>query len=135
MLSLLEDTVDINTQEEACMAIARELYMVVIQTLDEELVKHRDEGLVCEWKRSRTILTKIGEIRITRRLYRKATTGKKARCRFLRDEALKIQPRRRVTLVLLRLMVSLSSWLSFLASAEAFEEAVFPRVSLANLHA
>lgn len=78
--------------------------MVVLQTLDDELLKHRAEGLVCVGKRSRTILTKIGEIRITRRLYRKATNGKKARCRFLLDEALKIQPRRRVTHGLLRLM-------------------------------
>jgi hypothetical protein len=135
ILSLLEDTVDINTLEEACLAFARELFMVVLQTLDDELLKHRAEGLVCVGKRSRTILTKIGEIRITRRLYRKATNGKKARCRFLLDEALKIQPRRRVTHGLLRLMVSLSTRLSFRESAEVLEEAGFPRVSHATVHA
>jgi len=41
ILSLLEDTVDINTLEEACLAFARELFMVVLQTLDDELLKHR----------------------------------------------------------------------------------------------
>ena len=86
-------------------------------------------------KRSRTILTKIGEIRITRRLYRKATNGKKARCRILLDEALKNQTRRRVTHGLLRLMVSLSTRLSIRESAEVLEEAGFPRVSHATVHA
>ena len=86
--------------------------MVVLQTLDDELLKHREEGLVCVGKRSKTILTKIGEIRITRRLYWKATNGKKSRFRFLIDEALKIQHRRRVTLGLLMQKVSMSTRLS-----------------------
>ena len=54
---LLEDTVDYNTLEEACLAFARELFMVVLQTRDDELLKHRAEGLVCVGNRSRTILT------------------------------------------------------------------------------
>jgi hypothetical protein len=29
------------------LAFARELFMVVLQTLDDELLKHRAEGLVC----------------------------------------------------------------------------------------
>ena len=62
ILSFLEDSVDIYTLEEACFAFARELFMVVLQTLDDELLKHRAEGLVCVGKRSRTILTKIGDI-------------------------------------------------------------------------
>ena len=97
MLRLLDDTVDIIRVVEACLAFALLLFMLVLKTLDDELLKHRAEGLVCVGKRSRTLLTKIGEIRITRRLYWKATNGKKARSRFLLDEALKIPPRRRVT--------------------------------------
>ena len=75
ILSLLEDTVDINTLDEACLAFARGLFIVVLQPLDDELLQHRAEGLVCVRKRSRTNLTKIGEIRYTRRLYRKAKNG------------------------------------------------------------
>ena len=109
--------------------------MVVLKTLDEELLKHRAEGLVCVGIRSRTFLTKIGEIRITRRMYRKATNGKKARCRFLLDEALKFEPRRRVTHGLLRWRASLSTWLSSRESAEGLDEAGFPRVCQATVHA
>ena len=46
ILRFLADTVDINTLEEACLDFARELFMVVLQTLDDELLKHRAEGLV-----------------------------------------------------------------------------------------
>ena len=46
ILSFLDDIVDINSLEEACLAVARELFMVVLQTLDDELLKHRAEGLV-----------------------------------------------------------------------------------------
>ena len=53
----------------------------------------------------------------------------KARCRFLLDEALKNQPRRRDTQGLLRLMVSLSTRLSLRESAEDMEAAGFHRVS------
>ena len=44
ILRLLEDSVDIITLEEACLAFARELFMVVLQPLDDELLKHSSEG-------------------------------------------------------------------------------------------
>ncbi|MGB4403994.1 MAG: hypothetical protein WBJ96_05150 [Limnochordia bacterium] len=53
ILSLLEDTVDINTLEEACLAFARELFMVVLQTLDDELLK--PDGSVEMIRRAETI--------------------------------------------------------------------------------
>jgi len=104
---------NINTLEQACLEYACWLFQTIIQQLDDELLRMAPKGWICIGKRTRTISTMIGDIQITRRLYRKATAKKGQGGRFLLDEALNIKPRRRVTHGLLKLMVSLATRLPF----------------------
>ena len=71
--SLLGMLLNINTLEQACLEYACWLFQTIIQQLDDELLRMAPKGWICIGKRTRTISTMIGDIQITRRLYRKAT--------------------------------------------------------------
>src|SRR5690554_8090098 len=105
-INLPKNIGDINTLTELCLTFAQKCLEAIIQALDDELVKKKPKGWRHAGKRWRTISTRVGDIRIHRRLYVKATKSKKQRGRFLLDEELNIQPHRQVTHGLLKLMVA-----------------------------
>jgi len=115
--SVLDFVEDIKTLEQACLAVARHLFVALIEALDDALLAQKPKRYKCVGKRPRTLSTLIGDIVIQRRLYVHASKkrGKKkgSKARFLLDERLNIQPRRRVTHGLLRLIVSAATRLSF----------------------
>lgn len=125
---------DINTLEEVCLEIARQLLVKVLAALDDWLFENKPAGLVVVGKRKRTLSTRIGDIVICRRLYRRATKGSGKRGRFLLDEYLNIQPRRRITFGLLKIMVAMATRLSYREVAKVLEEAGFPAISHATVH-
>lgn len=131
--SLLNLIANFNTLEEAVMELARNIMVAVLQALDDELLNRRPKGYICVGKRTRSISTRIGDIVICRRLYRKAT-AKANRGVFLLDKALGIQPRRRVSGGLLKLLVSLATRLPFREVADVLEEAGFPVISHSTIH-
>ena len=134
--SVLESVKDINTLEEACLEIARMLFVSWIEQLDDELLKGKPKGYKCVGKRKRTLSTRIGDIVVNRRLYVKATKKRKKRRkgRFLLDETLNIRPRRRLTHGLLRLLVSASTRMSFREVEKMLAEAGFPQISHGTIH-
>jgi len=125
---------DINTLTELCLMFARELLETTVQILDDELLEYKPKGWRCVGKRTRTICTRIGEITIKRRLYVKATKGKKQRGRFLLDEELNIHPQRRVTHGLLKLIVAAATRLPFREVSKMLGEAGFPAISHTTVH-
>lgn len=125
---------DINTLEDFCLELARQLVVKVIEALDQWLYENRPGGLKVEGKRRRIISTRIGNIEIWRRLYRRATKSKESRGRFLLDEYLNIQPRRRITHGLLKLVVALATRLSYREVAKVLEEAGYPAISHSTIH-
>jgi len=133
-INLPKNMGDINTLTELCLAFTQRCLEAIIQSLDDELLKKRPKGWRCVGKRWRTISTRVGDIRIHRRLYVKATKSKKQRGRFLLDEKLNIQPQRRVTHGLLKLMVAAAARLPFREVAKMLEEAGFPAVSHTTIH-
>lgn len=136
--SVLDFVEDIKTLEQACLAVARHLFVALIEALDDALLAQKPKHYKCVGKRRRTLSTLIGDIVIHRRLYVHASKkrGKKkgSKARFLLDERLNIQPRRRVTHGLLRLIVSAATRLSFREVSEMLEEAGFPRISHTTIH-
>jgi len=135
IFSLLEAVRDFNGLEEACLKIARDLMVKVLETLDEILLMQRPKGYRVAGFKKRTIATRLGDITYVRRLYVKATKGKKrGKGRFLVDEVLNIRRKRRVSGGLLKLMVSLATRLPFRQAAEVLEEAGFPALSHGAIH-
>lgn len=130
---ILENIEDFNTLEEAALELARLILVSLIQQLDEQLLESAPKGWRCIGKRSRTLSTRVGDIEITRRLYRKATKKGK-QCRFLLDEALNIRKRRRVTHGLLKLMVAMATRLPFREVSMVLKEAGLPEISHTTVH-
>ena len=85
---LVEENDDFNELEEGLVKelfeVGRKVLRGILEHLDEELMKGREEGLRNLGLRERTVLTRLGVLRIKRRYYRE----RGGRTRFLLDEAL-----------------------------------------------
>ncbi|WP_461372044.1 ISLre2 family transposase, partial [Candidatus Darwinibacter acetoxidans] len=103
-----------------------------IKELEEELFRTKPKDLEVVGFRKKNIATKLGEIKIKRRLYKKKNS--KNDYIFLLDDKLNIRKGRRVSGEYLKLLVSLSSMLSFRQVEEVIEEAGFPSLSHATIH-
>ncbi len=91
---------------------------MLLEALDEELVKRRDKGLRMIGKRTKTIVTKFGSFKIRRRLYR----DRKGRARFLLDDALGLRPRSQATSSLKTTVLGLASKMPFREAAALLED-------------
>lgn len=85
---LVEESNDFNELEEGLLKelfeVGRRVLRGILEHMDEELMKSRGEGLRHLGMRERTVLTRLGVLRIKRRYYRERGGG----TRFLLDEAL-----------------------------------------------
>ena len=89
-------------------------FVAVLERLDLTLMEERPEQLRNEGFRERTLVTRVGELRFSRRCYRDEETGK---CRYLLDEALELAPRVRLSDGLVADGVALAAEHSFRQSA------------------
>ncbi|HHU92281.1 MAG TPA: ISLre2 family transposase, partial [Halanaerobiaceae bacterium] len=72
---LLQNITDINTLEKAALELARQIMEKAIEKLEEELFKNKDKNLEVVRFLERTISTKVGNIKLRRRLYKDQKTG------------------------------------------------------------
>lgn len=129
---ILENINNLNTLEETVSKLALIIMEKFIKELEEELFRTKPKDLEVVGFRKKNIATKLGEIKIKRRLYKKKNS--KNDYIFLLDDKLNIRKGRRVSGEYLKLLVSLSSMLSFRQVEEVIEEAGFPSLSHATIH-
>lgn len=123
---LLQDIEDINTLEKAVLELARKMMEEVLQLLEEELFKNKEDNLEVVRFIERTISTKVGDIRLKRRLYKDKRTGESV---ILLDKKLGIRKKKRVSGELLKLLVILASKMTYRQVEEVLDEAGFPHLS------
>ncbi len=128
---LLESVEDFNTLEETDSRLALKIMERFIKELEEELFRNKPKDIEVVGFRTRKIATKLGEIKIKRRLYKNKNSKEHF---FLLDQKLKLRKGKRVSGDFLKLLVNLSTKLSFRQVAEVVEEAGFPSVSHATVH-
>lgn len=96
-VSLPETGRQFNDLEEAAWHMGRELARGLLErcleALDEELYRDRPAGLRVHGVRTRSVLTLVGTVRFRRRYYRTSGGGTS----FLLDEAVGLEPRRRLS--------------------------------------
>jgi len=90
----------------------------LLEAIDDELVKDRDEGLRMISRRSRTIVTKFGNFKVMRRMYR----DRSGRSRFLLDEVLGLIKGSQATHSLQATVLKLAATMPFRQAAEVLEE-------------
>jgi len=104
--------------EEAC-EWAKAKVKQTIEDLDIALSKRRDKGLRLIGNRPRKLITKFGDIRFERRLYREKGSG----CyRFLLDEVLKLPVKEAVSETVAKLAFALASVLPYARATELLAE-------------
>ena len=75
--------------------VQRRLLVLACEQLDEQAWKQRNRGELREvGRRTRTVLTWFGEVRLSRRYYRDRQTGER---RFLLDELVGLPARQRLS--------------------------------------
>lgn len=129
---ILDKITDFNSLEEAASKLALKIMKKYIEELEEEFFKNKAEDLEVVGFRKRTIATKQGEIILRRRLYRKKDS--KDDYIFLLDRKLNIGKGKTVSEDYLKLLVTLSSMLSFRPVEEVIREAGFPSLSHSSIH-
>lgn len=90
--------------------LGREFLRRALEALDLLLSQGREAGLRLVGKRSRTLITRFGDVTFKRRLYREKRTG---RHRFLLDEALGLPVKEAVSKTVATLALSLAAVLPF----------------------
>lgn len=92
VLRLLESLADFKDREQEVLElpqeIAQQIASLLLEAIDERLMKEREGGLRLVGKRERTLATRFGSLRIERRLYRDAQGS----YHYLLDEALGLAP-------------------------------------------
>jgi hypothetical protein len=89
--------------------LAQSVTKVLLEKIDEELMKGREEGLKVEGLKERGVTTLFGEVRIRRRLYRDS----EGHSRFLLDEAIGLRKRSQASPKVEELATFLCSHLPF----------------------
>lgn len=112
-------------------AIGRAEAARMLRELDDELARSAPSGLRVKDRRVKRVLTRFGEVEVCRRRYRD-TSGA---CRYLLDERMRLEPRRRVSVSLERSLVRLSTAVSFREAADIVSELTAACVSHATAHA
>ena len=114
--------------EGACAA-GREVARELLERLDEALAAGRTEKLRIEGFRTRTVLTRMGPVRVRRRLYREGKRG-----RFLLDESLGWSRHRAVSPTLSAIAAELASRMPYRMAAEALGKMISQSIGATTLH-
>ncbi len=111
-------------------AIGRAEAARMLRELDDELARSAPPGLRVKDRRMKRVLTRFGEVEVSRRRYLDPSGAH----RYLLDERLRLEPRRRVSVSLERSLVRLSAAVSFREAADIVSELCAARVSHATAH-
>ncbi len=98
-------------------AVSAELLRMVLEDMDEQLLKTRKKGLKPVGMRSRRILTALGEVSYKRRLYR----GPQGESHFLLDESLGLEKGQQMSPRLKEMAVEMATDLPFRRAAKHLE--------------
>jgi len=112
-------------------AIGRAEAARMLRELDDELALSAPSGLRVKDRRVKRVLTRFGEVEVCRRRY----TDTSGACRYLLDERMRLEARRRVSASLERSLVRLSTAVSFREAADIVSELTAVCVSHATAHA
>jgi len=112
-------------------AIGRAEAARMLHELDDELARSTPPGLRVKDRRVKRVLTRFGEVEVCRRRY---VDGSGAH-RYLLDERMRLEPRRRLSASLERSLVRLSATVSFREAADIVSELSAACVSHATAHA
>lgn len=115
----LEEKVHSLTQRVAGMLLA-----FALEEVDQRLLAQKDRALKVKGSRERTLVTSVGEIRIRRRMYQ----DKSGEHIFLLDQALGLEPHRRISKRMQELALELATEMPFRRAAKVLEYLV-PSVS------
>ena len=110
--------------------LARSVTKVLLEKMDEELMKGREEGLKVEGLKERGVTTLFGEVKIRRRLYQESSGN----YRFLLDEAIGLRKRSQASSKVEELATFLCSYLPF-EKCERLLRALLPNgISHTTIH-
>ena len=113
----------------AC-SFAQELAKAVLESVDEQLMKEKDQSLKVECLKEHRVKTAFGDIKIRRRLYRDS----KGKTRFLLDEKMGLDKGCHISPKVKEVAVLISSYLPFLKS-ETILRAILPSgISHTTIH-
>lgn len=110
--------------------LAREVAELLLEEMDETLMREKGSQLQVKGFRRRCITTIFGDVRIRRRLYQ----DEKGRSRFLLDEAIGLRSRSQVSPKLEELAVYLCSHLPFEKSEKLLKALVPAGISHTTIH-
>jgi hypothetical protein len=129
-LKLVEDLEDFKDWEEVISSTASEIAVnlatLVFKFLDDELCKSKEASLRAVGSREKKIVTKFGEFKIERRLYREAS----GRHRFLLDEALGLEGTLSASLE--KVSATLASRIPFREAADIISDLLPKGVSISH---
>ena len=111
-------------------AIGRAEASRMLRELDDELARSASSGLRVKDRRVKRVLTRFGEVEVLRRRY----VDPSGAHRYLLDERLRLEPRRRVSASLERSLVRLSTAVSFREAADIVSCLTAAHVSHATAH-
>jgi len=123
-----------NDIEATVWAIARrfavELTQQCLAELDDKLDADRPAGFRHKGYRTRRLVTVFGDVEVRRRYYE----DERGRMRFLLDEALKLQPRKRLTEQVRRVARKLCCELTYRRATEVLDELLGVRIEAQTGH-
>ena len=110
--------------------LARSAAKVLLEGIDEELMKGREAGLKLEGLKERGVTTLFGEVRIRRRFYRDSSGS----YRFLLDEAIGLRKRSQASPKVEELATFLCSYLPFEKSERVLRALLPDGISHTTIH-
>ena len=114
----LKGSVDFTQLEEELHRLSQEvagaLLVHALEEIDQNLLAQKEEGLEVVCRKKRTLVTSVGEITFKRRLY----VDKEGNYTFLLDEALGLEPSKRISRRMKQLALELATEMSFRRAAK-----------------
>lgn len=118
IFDLLKEVKDFTQLEEGAHSLtqgaAGKLLTFALEEIDQRLLAKKDKGLKVVGSRERTVVTSVGELKIRRRMYR----DRSGEYVFLLDQALGLEPRRRISKRMQELALELATEMPFRRAAK-----------------
>ena len=111
-------------------SLAQELTKVLLEDMDEALIKEKDKGLEVDGIREHRVVTIFGDVRIRRRLYR----GSNGESPFLLDEKMGLDKGCHISPKAKELATFISSYLPFLRAEEILRAILPSGISYTSIH-
>lgn len=117
IFEVLKESLDFTQVEEKVHSLTQNaagmLLTFALEEIDKRLLAQKDKGLKVVGSRDRTLVTSVGEVTIKRRLYK----GESGEYSFLLDQALGLEPRRRISKRMEQMALELATDMPFRRAA------------------